>query len=230
MSDPVQIALVAEGPTDKVIIKAAIESMLGERSYILKQLQPEGSVAFDSMGTGWSGVYRWCRQAVSRSEGKIRNDPLFSTYDILIVQLDADVAENDYAQAGLCDAVEDLPCVQPCPPASNTTNALRQVLLRWMGEETVPPKTVLCTPSKSMETWVLAALFPSDQAVQSENPECWGNPELRLSQQPLKRRIKKNQADYLDKFDEVKAAWAGLTGLTEANRFTQDFKGTIPVG
>src|SRR6266545_3925071 len=75
------------------------------------------------------------------------------------------------------------PCVQPCPPPSASTNPLRQVLLRWLSESDMPPRTVLCTPSKSMEAWVVAALFPHDAAV-NRGIECWPNPENMLAQQP----------------------------------------------
>lgn len=58
MSDPLRIALVAEGPTDAVVIEAALRSMLGGRSFVLKQVFPEDSSAFGPMGTGWVGVYQ----------------------------------------------------------------------------------------------------------------------------------------------------------------------------
>ena len=65
MSDRLRIALVAEGSTDRVVIEAALRFILGSRPFVLNQLQPVGSVAFGPMGAGWSGVYRWCQQAVS---------------------------------------------------------------------------------------------------------------------------------------------------------------------
>src|SRR5712664_1804625 len=100
MSDPLRIALVGEGPTDGIVISAALESMLAERSFILKQLQPEESLPFGPLGTGWVGVYKWCRQAVARSGG-LRNDVLYHEYDILILQLDADVADEEYSNGGI---------------------------------------------------------------------------------------------------------------------------------
>lgn len=41
MSDPVRIALVSEGPTDLVVVGAAIDSMLDGRAFELRQLHPE---------------------------------------------------------------------------------------------------------------------------------------------------------------------------------------------
>jgi hypothetical protein len=77
MSNLFRVAVVAEGPTDKIIIQAVISSVFGGRPFILRQLQPEESLAFGPIGTGWGGVYRWCRQASDRAGGAIRKDPLF---------------------------------------------------------------------------------------------------------------------------------------------------------
>src|SRR5579864_581215 len=135
MSDPLRVALVGEGSTDREVIRAALSSMLDGRSFILRQLQPEQSLAFGALGTGWAGIYKWCRQAVARSGGSLKKDVLYGEYDILILQLDADVAEETYANGRIQEALEDLPCVQRCPPPNASTNPLRSVLLRWAGED-----------------------------------------------------------------------------------------------
>lgn len=57
MSD-LRIALVAEGPTDCIVIEAALNSFL-TRPFILTQLQPEDFQAlggFGATGAGWGGV------------------------------------------------------------------------------------------------------------------------------------------------------------------------------
>ena len=76
MSDPLRIALVAEGPTDGVVVTAALRSFLGERVFVLNQIFPEGSNSFGEMGTGWVGVYRWCHQAARRGGGRLATDHL----------------------------------------------------------------------------------------------------------------------------------------------------------
>ena len=58
MSNPLRVAVVAEGPTDKIVIEAVIFRIFGDRAFILRQLQPEESEAFTPLGTGWGGVYR----------------------------------------------------------------------------------------------------------------------------------------------------------------------------
>jgi hypothetical protein len=123
MSDTISIALVAEGITDYEVLKAAVESMLDGRSFDMKLLQPEASVAFTgagnagALGGGWRGVYKWLLQAVERSGGQLRNDPLFHFYDILVIHLDADVAREDpanYRYSPIPELVGMLPCEVAC--------------------------------------------------------------------------------------------------------------------
>jgi hypothetical protein len=230
MSEPLRVALVAEGPTDKIVLEAALSSMLGGRSFILRQLQPEESLAFGPTGTGWVGVYRWCRQAVERTRGPLRGDVVYSTYDLLVFHLDADVAEKSYSHGSIEEAVQDLPCVQTCPPPSASTDPLRLVLLRWVGESTVPPKTVICTPSKSTGAWVMAALVATDDALRG-GVECLSNPDRRLEQMPVKHRIRKTSEDYRANAARIRIAWPRLADtLYEARRFQEEFFAALPPG
>jgi hypothetical protein len=228
MSSTVRIALVSEGITDYVVLKSAIESMLNGRSFILKLLQPEGSVAFTGAGRagpfggGWKGVHKWCLQSALRGGGSLSGDPLFIIgCDLLVLHLDADVAGEDLPEL--------LPCNQACPPPSATTNRLRVVMLSWLGETKTPPQTVLCTPSKSTEAWVMAVCFPTDKEVKKRSWECHANPESRLGQQPKPQRFSKSRADYEKRQSELQARWPAVVAkLSEAARFQNDF--TTAVG
>jgi hypothetical protein len=233
MSSTVRIALVAEGVTDYEVIKAAIESMLNGQSFAMKLLQPEGSVAFTgagsagALGGGWKGVYKWCLQATARSGGSVSNDPIFLTYDILILHLDADVAREDpanYPVNPLNELSGVLPCEMPCPPPSDTTDRLRQILLSWVGEAVAPPRTVLCTPSKCTEAWVVAIFFPHDGQMIKRGWECHPNPESRLGQQPKIQRFAKSRADYQARTVEIQQGWPRIVErLIEARRFRDAF-------
>jgi hypothetical protein len=237
MSSTIRIALVGEGITDFEVLRAAIDSMLNGRSFDLKLLQPEGSVAFAGrgnagpLGGGWKGVYRWCRQAALRGEGSLRADPLFIETDLLILHLDADVAGEDPANDPI-DPIPDLagllPCEQACPPPSATTDALRVVMLSWVGETETPPQTVLCTPSKSTEAWVMAAFFPNDREMIRKGWECHADPGRRLAQQPKARRFSKRQANYEARAPELRAGWTTVAArLSEAKRFNSDFVAAV---
>ena len=233
MSEPLRVALVAEGVTDYVILKAAITAILGERAFVLNLLQPESSVAFTGggdagpLGGGWRGVYRWCRQAVDRSGGSLRDDPLFVGFDLLVIHLDADVAGEDPSTDATHDPVlvATLPCEHPCPPAATTTHALRLSLLTWLGEGTVPPKVVLCTPSKSADAWMLAVHFPGDREMSRRGWECHPDPASRLAQQPKRRRFSKSQRDYERNAGELTTQWPRLISrMNEALRFDAEFR------
>jgi hypothetical protein len=219
---------VAEGITDYVVLNAAVASILGERPFDLKLLQPEGSVAFTGggnaglFGGGWKGVYQWCLQATQRGGGSLSGDPLFINYDLLILHLDADVASED--PANIVQLAGILPCEQPCPPAHTTTDPLRKILLSWVGETHTSPNTVLCTPSKSTEAWVMAIFFPDDREMTNQGWECHRKPENRLGQQPKQHRFAKNHEDYKYRETEMQTCWPMIVeSLTEARRFHDDF-------
>lgn len=236
MSEVLRVALVAEGPTDQVVIEAALKAMLDPRPVVVHQLQPERSLAFESfgsLGTGWVGVYRWCQQAVRRGQGRLSGDALlFGQWDLLVIHLDVDVAEKSYADGSLTPSALDgtLPCERPCPPATSAANALLAVLLTWCREPTLPPCTVACLPSKNTEAWVLAALFPGDPAV-ARTLECLPDPERRLAQQPASQRIRKHVRAYQDRQEDLVEAWprvAGPRGLEQAARFQADLLTALP--
>ena len=236
MSDTIRIALIAEGITDFEVLRAAVEAMLGGRSFDVKLLQPEESLAFESgnagpLGGGWKGVYKWCRQAVERSGGSVRSDPLFAFYDILIVHLDADVAGEEPANFSANPPAElaaTLPCEEPCPPPHHTTDRLRIAMIAWLGESETPPRTVICTPSKCIEAWVMAIFFPRDREMLKKGWECHPDPASRLQQQPKAARFGKSQEEYRKRSGQIKEGWASVVGkLTEAKRFGGDFKAVV---
>lgn len=240
MSSIVRVALVAEGYTDRAVVEAAIDALLEGRAYDLNLLQPEDPLATAPFGiqrpVGWSGVHRWCREAVERA-GRLRDDILLMGYDVVILHLDADVAESNYAAAHIIDAPDpdDLPCVEECPPPSATTNALRTVMLRWGGETEVPERVILCTPSKSIEAWVLAALYPDEPPLKNGTIECLANPGNRLQAKPAKERLisggKKNRARYEEKRESISAAWPSVREVcSEAERFSTDFLDCVHAG
>ena len=98
-------------------------------------------------------------------------------------------------------------CEKPCPPPSKTTDALREVVLNWLGEPDTPPRVVLSTPSKNIEAWVVAAVWPDNSLVRRPNWECRSNPEDQLAQLPKVRRFEKHEDDYKRKEKEIQNGW-----------------------
>jgi hypothetical protein len=234
MSDPLQVGFVVEGPTDRIVLEAITACLLGGREFVAEQLSPELSEAFGALtGGGWGAVYKWCRQAAGQTGGRLRDNPLLDRLDLLIVHVDADVAGKSYADyawiAASYDQPGDLPCRRPCPPASASTDPLRNVVLGWMGETVVPPKAVICTPSMSTETWVLVALFPENAVAASPAVECYANPEAQLQRQPKARRVKKQPGRYREIVREVARQWPHVRRLcTEGERFSAELLAGLP--
>lgn len=232
MSEPLRIAAAVEGPTDAIVLRAALNSFLNNQvDFVFDTLQPEGSVAFRSAtGTGWGGVYRWARQSAAEGGGSVSGSTALSFHDLLIVQVDADVADKTYDSARIHSPPrQDLPCQQPCPPPNSTTNALRSVILCWLGESQCPSQLVLCTPSKSIEAWVIAAVCPNNRMVRRGDWECNQNPEGQLGTLPKRKKFKKAIRDYRDRQHVITLAWPNLSAtLTEAARFETEFLAAIP--
>ena len=235
MSDPLRVAAAVEGPTDAIVLRAVLDRILGDAEFEFQTLQPEGSAAFGSApfgrtGVGWGGVYRWARQSAAEGEGSISRSSVLSNHDLLIVHVDADVAGATYASAGIRHPPsQDLPCERDCPPADQTTDALRTVVLRWLGLRRTVPRLVLCTPSKNTEAWVIAAVWPDNPVILRGNWECHPNPQRQLRALPLPRRFAKSASDYRAKQSEMTAAWPRVSAqCTEAARFAQEFRTALP--
>ena len=229
MSSPIRIAVAVEGPTDAIAIEAIVSAVFPDADPEIQTLQPEGSAAFGmkslaGMGNGWAGVYRWVGQAVKEGGGSMSGCSVLDFHDILIVHVDADVAHKTYISANINEAPEDdLPCDQACPPASATTDALQAVMLGWLREADCPQKVVLCTPSKSIDTWVLAAVCPENRMVSRNDWECNLDPSAQLGTLPKALRFKKNVRDYRSRQNIVTENWHAVAArLSEASRFESD--------
>lgn len=225
MSD-LRVALVAEGPTDAIVIEAALKALL-PRPFVLTQLQPEPTRP--KLGTGWGGVLRWCLDFATRGHARFEDDPTLPGFDLFVVHIDADVAEKRYADVS--DEIADLagqrgwptlPHVIQCPPPSGSADAMRACLLAWAGMQEPGPKTVLCVPSKAVEAWLTAATFDNGHALQN-GLECNLNVESQLKALPVAQRIKKTSRDYRARERTIAEAWSVVRQrCTQAERFSTD--------
>lgn len=222
MSDP-RIALIAEGPTDFILIEAALRAVL-QRPFVLTQLQPEPTRP--EMGAGWGGVFKWCQEFRLRGAASIEGDPTLSQFDCVIIHLDADVAGKQYADCG--PAVQDaaanllpLPCEQPCPPPRNTVAALEAVLLNWLGIAAVGQKSLFCIPSKACDAWLAAATLPYGHAL-LVGLECNLGLETALSQLPKALKIRKTRREYQARAGAITQQWQKVKNCcTQASVFEQ---------
>ena len=226
MSELTRVAVAVEGPTDEVVIEAIVDTILGGTEFELQVLQPDGSSVFGTAvggerGLGWHGVFRWCRDASMEGGGRVSSSAVFANHDLVVVHVDADVAGVTYDSGNISFPPRvDLPCVQPCPPASATTDALRDVVLNWLGEVDCPNRLVLCIPSKSMDAWVVVALWPDNRVVGRGNWECRKNPGRQFSALGRGKKLAKTRADYELRAKEIGSGWSiTASKLTEAKRF-----------
>jgi len=236
-SELLRIGVVAEGTTDLIMLKAAINAIMerhcADQDYKIDALQPEVDANMNQLsGGGWANVYKWCRDHVEMVGGPIRNLVSLANYSALIIQLDADVADKTFSSAHIAAPINanSLPCAQPCPPPCATTDALRNVLLAWMDEVSAPSNLVLCTPSKALESWIIIALPDKTTAMKRIIPqiECLQHPDTLLSSMPAGNRLisggHKRTERYKSRSDDFADNWPQVVQhATEAQRFQRDF-------
>jgi hypothetical protein len=231
MSD-LRVALVAEGPLDRVIIEAALKAII-PRPFILTLLQPEPT---DPRPTnGWCGVLRWCRQFAARAHAGLETDPTLAGFDVYVIHLDADVADCSYADGGHAVARDSvgwppLPCSLPCPPAADSVNELRKRLIAWLGLVDLGPRTVICVPSKASDAWLAAAVLDETHGL-LHSMECTPSLATQLAALPKQQRIKKSQLAYQGHAGTMTRHWARVTRTcTQAQRFHSDLRLAIGAG
>lgn len=186
MSD-LRIGLAVEGPTDAIVLEAGLSAFL-DTSFIVVTLQPE--VPAGKTGTGWGGVFWWCRQMASLEYATLSDSSILQHQDIVIIQIDADVAQHPYSSANIdSNPYDDLPCERPCPPATDTVSAMFDVVCGWLSPTTLGAKGIVCIPSKCIDTWAAAALYGDYDAELVEDLECFYGVEGYLQARPAKERL-----------------------------------------
>lgn len=225
-----RVALIAEGPTDAIIIEAALKAIL-DRPFVLQTLQPEAIPG--PVGAGWCGVFKWCRSFAKRGAPSLEDDPTLPGFDLFVLHLDADVAEHGYTDGGSAVAeaargLLPLPCKQPCPPAAGAADQVRRRLVEWLGLEKVGPRTVICLPSKAIECWLAAAMLPAGHPLLN-GIECNLHLSDQLAALPLDQRIgKKQRSDYLRCESAVTSRWGGIAqACTQAERFHREARAAV---
>ena len=91
------IGIVSEGPTDHMVLKAAIDRITGEENRYLS-LQPEPDM-MGRFGNGWKGVWRWCKETASINMLMQEVQPAI---DAIVIQMDGDVIRKEKEVHCLC--------------------------------------------------------------------------------------------------------------------------------
>ncbi len=223
MSEELRIALIAEGPTDYEVIQAALKAILSN-PFILIPLQPESTQP--RLGGGWSGVLKWCYEAHQRHSGPLHEDPTLVSFDLLIIHVDADVACKQYSDCGNTvetwaqeNAWQKLPCVMPCPPVSDTVDALGEVVKSWLRPVELGDRSLLCLPAQSSGTWLAAALLNLNHPLLAQ-VECNPHVESRLAGLSKAQRIKKTLREYRTHAPKITQQWQQVKQIcSQAEQF-----------
>lgn len=138
------VGIVAEGPSDLILIEALIKAY--DPASRVTRIQPEPTLG--TSGSGWRGVKAWCEEAAQDLTVWMSVDP-DSPMDVLVVHVD-------------CSMAHVLGVDEPCPPASRTARALRRIVAhQWLGiSGDVPDWLKIVTPASSTDTWFAAAAAP----------------------------------------------------------------------
>jgi len=252
MSDSLAIGIIAEGPTDHIVIKEAIQNLTkGKGDITFYPIQPELTESFAQIegqtGTGWSGVYRQIEFIREYGDFQVATNLILSSLDVLVVHLDGDVSRETYERGHLsgvsptpkvplCEPIpcplgqqqQSKPCVKACSVPRQKVAQLQGVLLGWMGltKTTKPKEIVLCTPFDATDAWVLAALFPTHRLVQKKKMECHQNPVNILEHVC---HIDKSVKDYQNKVEnQLRNVWnIAQKNCPEAERFSEEFLESI---
>jgi len=196
MSD-LAIGLVAEGTTDVIVIRAALNAIL-DRNYTLTAIQPEEPLG--CFGGGWGGVYRWCRQVAKLGGTYLAGSTTLSHYDLIIIHLDADVGSLSYASANITDNdFDDLPCKTNWPPIYDTVDNLYKAVTRWLSPLLLNDKVIICIPSLCTESWVVAALYGRNDTNITTNVELNEYILNYLLSRPARERLVKQSTGALKK-------------------------------
>lgn len=233
--------MVCEGPADRAILEAVLDSYFDDDDgdYEPIAVQPPTGLlggAAGPFGGGWKGVRDWCTSEVRAHE--VGWAALLANVDLLIVQVDADVASDPTIHRA-----------RPCPPPTGSADGVRSLVLGWLGVQALPDQVVLCVPSMASETWALVALLPQHSANVPCDPasiagqciECRTDIKAILRARSkavgaklvtLKQGTLKNHAPaYRRVQDRITEGWQTVVAsCTEARRFDAELQAAMTCG
>ena len=228
------IGIVCEGITDYYVIEAALNTII-PNDFTVTRIQPDVTPESLNFGGGWCGVFKWCNEVLSHESAQTKI--LRSIYKIVIIHIDADVAQKHFRDCGSnYNNTPGLPCESKCPPSEDTVNNLKTLLESWMPANPLDDRTVVCIPSKSSETWVVTALFGTNDSKILSDIECNNELEHYLSEKPARERLirqkdgrfKKITNRYQSNMKTISNKWNFVTKhCREADKFEGNIISTL---
>ena len=179
------VGIVCEGPTDYVLLQGIVDLITGENNQYLA-LQPEDKLTGE-YGNGWKGVLKWCIDHSAILESFMKD--ITPQLDMIIVQMDGDVARREKEVHCLCDTVEcdwqgiinpleceqikknDCPVKLPCKAHEESVQGyidhLTGLIYGWLGNE---EGICVVIPCDSTDAWVAAAYEGLPDVEMIEDP------------------------------------------------------------
>ena len=234
------IGIVSEGPTDHMVLKAAIDRITGEENRYLS-LQPEPDM-MGRFGNGWKGVWRWCKETAFIKKLMQEVQPAI---DAIVIQMDGDVIRKEKEAHCLCKstACEDKGKVFPlycekvkdekCPvelPCESHENGIKgrvdhgvSILTAAMGEADMAHISIVI-PCDSTDAWVVAAYDDIDDVESLVDP--WKNIIAKKKHyHGIRVRDKKNTYTYKSFSEKVVDQWSAVKEkCSTAMLFEQEVK------
>jgi hypothetical protein len=211
-----RVGIVAEGKSEWFVLEEMMRAIHSDIEF--QRLRPDLTLVSGSPH-GWRGVRAWCRELGGQLE-TFMTGVEGKRLDLLVIHVDCSMAHNEEAD-------------RPCPPALDTADALRKIVIQqWLGHPKQPPFVVVTHPSKTTDAWVVAALEPPYKKL--ANIECEPAAENELVARGLLRKkdgeVKKPEARYLPLAQQMAQQLATVcTHCTQAARFVAEFQAAIPV-
>ncbi len=210
----VRIGIIAEGKSEWLVFEEIIRTLRADVEF--QRIRPDITLQSGSP-FGWNGVKAWCRQNGSKLDAILRGVTSHPLH-LLVVHLDCSMAHNEHA-------------LRACPPASDTADALRAVILAWLGLAACPPFLIITATSRCTEAWVVSALG-APPYKKLANVECEDDVEEELARRKLLPRkdgeVKKPESRYLPLAQQTAARLTVVRHhCTQAERFCQDFVAAV---
>lgn len=196
-SKTLSVGIVSEGATDQYILGIILQEISSSMDidFEIRSIQPKYDAINDQWEKGgWGLVYAWCKNIV-KEHNSLEKFITDTGIDLLILQIDADVIYMKYTDCpSIVPEPSDfpIPISTPCPDTGcnlpcHAIDAIPKLLSSWVHSKNMPECVVLCTPSKSLDAWVVVTMpltdFRKDQIDQNlltilnGKLECTLNPE-----------------------------------------------------
>lgn len=196
-SKNISIGIVSEGATDQYIIGQILGYIAMDVGidFSINAIQPKYDAINESWTQGgWGLIYSWCKSTITQ-HGSFEQYIATTGFDILIIQLDADVVYKKYQDCPSISPTPDdivLPLSQPCPDCDcsipcHAIGYVEDILKNWCSIISFSKKVIMCIPSKSLDAWVVASMpladfkekYQCDDDFKSrlKKIECITNPE-----------------------------------------------------